>query len=318
MSNFLKNFSIFKSSLLVGLLFYIFITFFTSSIYKSESIIDVSLNKTESLSTNIVSSILPTSGNQDAFQVKLYLESREASFLVRERINIATLFQDKNIKIFSRFRESKRHTFHEYLQDKIKITVDGDSNSIILQTFSFDPADSKNINLHLIDMTADFFNKKTKLASLNARSNKICELYSANAGILDIGNISMPVDTSIVENSSSANDLLITKAENFKDFCLEKLQFDKTEDIPELLNIPIYELKNINAEASKRIIMDLYQKSMDAVSDTDYMEVIAEPIISDQPESKRAILYSFLVTIFSFIVLLGIRIIFSISDEFKT
>ena len=57
---------------------------------------------------------------------------------------------------------------------------------------------------------------------------------------------------------------------------------------------------------------------MDAVSDTDYMEVIAEPIISDQPESKRAILYSFLVTIFSFIVLLGIRIIFSISDEFKT
>jgi capsule polysaccharide export protein KpsE/RkpR len=305
--------------MIVGIISFIFLYFFISSSYKSESILDVSLNEKESISSSLVSSIIPSSGATDSFQVKLFLESEEASLIFRSRVNIESLFQNEKITYFSKFRESRIQTFHDYIQNKLNILVDGDSNTLIIQTNAFSSKDAKNINLHLINMTADFFNKKSKLASSNARSNKICELYSANAGILRMDDLYISEDYSIVDKSSSANELLVTKAELYKEQCLSQLENTSLTNDEKLnfLKIPSFELRNINAEASKKIITDLYQKSMDAVSETDYMEIIAEPIEPDQPENKMALIYSVLIMIITWIVILGIKIIVRLSDEFS-
>lgn len=319
MKNYIVNLSISKFVVFAGIISFSFLYFFISPSFKSESILDVSLNEKESISSSLVSSIIPTSGATDSFQVKLFLESEEASRIFRSRVNIENLFQNKEITYFSKFRESRIQTFHDFIQNKFNILVDGDSNTLIIQTNAFSSQDAKNINLHLINMTADFFNKKSKLASSNARSNKICELYSANAGILGVDELDMSEDYSIVDKSSSANELLVTKAELYKMQCLNQLENSSSEDTQKLnlLNIPSFELRNINAEASKKIITDLYQKSMDAVSETDYMEIIVEPIEPDQPEKKGALLYSILIMIVTWIVLLGIKIIVRLSDEFS-
>ena len=116
-------------------------------------------------------------------------------------------------------------------------------------------------------------------------------------------------------DEKDANELLINKAEDYKNHCLDQLETNDAE-IESFIKIPAYELKNINAEASKRIITDLYQKSMDTVSEADYMEIIAEPMISEKTESKRTFLLTILVMACLFTVLLGTKIIFRLSDEF--
>tara|TARA_Y100001934_G_C12261571_1_gene730282 strand:+ start:377 stop:1333 length:957 start_codon:yes stop_codon:yes gene_type:complete len=317
MKKLILTFPIIKISLILSAFVFLFITFFTSPLYKSQSVIDVSLNESESISSSLVDSILPSSGANDAFQVKLFLESYEASSIFRDKLNIEELFVNDAISAFSRFRVNSRKNFHDYFQDKINILVDGDSNTLIIETYAFNPKDAKNINLNLINMTADFFNRKSKLASLNAKSNKICELYSANIGILDLEGLKTDADF-YVDGSQSANDLLVAKAEKYKDECLEQLEEASFEnDKINFLNIPSFELKNINAEASKRIITDLYQKSMDAVSESDYMEIIVEPMVPDKPEDRRAWLFGILTFILVLICLISLRIIVKLSDEFN-
>ena len=317
MKSLISNIALLKATVGAGLITALFITIFITPVYKSKSIIDVSRNETESVSSSIVSSILPSSGSQDAFQVKFYLESQEASDSFRKRVNVLNLFSNDKITFFSKYKEKSRwNSFHDYFQNKINILVDIDSNTLIIETFGFTAADAKNINLHLVDMTANFFNRKSRLASLNARSSKICELYTANTGVLlSDEEINFPTDDGNVSQSSSANELLINKAEDYKNHCLDQLETNDAE-IESFIKIPAYELKNINAEASKRIITDLYQKSMDTVSEADYMEIIAEPMISEKTESKRTFLLTILVMACLFTVLLGTKIIFRLSDEF--
>lgn len=310
---------VFKTSLVISLSIILFTIFFVSPEYKSESVLDVSLDANESFSSNFASSILPSSGSSDAFQVKLYLESYELSKLFSSLYDVDSYYKNSDISYFSKLKETRFTSFHEYFNKKFNILIDNDSNAIILQTFAFKPEDAKKINLQLINLTSNFFNKKSRLASLNKRSSKFCELYFTNAGMLNIDSSIDSIDINFlaIDGVSSANELLASKARKFQDFCIKEFNTNKNIKNAGLI-IPDYELKNINADATKKIISDIYSNSMDAVTEVDYMEIIVEPVVSSTPESKRIIILSILAFVITTVVLLTIKIILRLSNEFKT
>ena len=55
---------------------------------------------------------------------------------------------------------------------------------------------------------------------------------------------------------------------------------------------------------------------MDIVSEADYMEIIAEPISPQDPERKSSLLKSTLVFFIAYIVLLSLKIVVRLSNEF--
>jgi len=310
---------VFKTSLTISMSIILFTIFFITPEYKSESVLDVSLDANESFSSNFASSILPSSNSSDAFQVKLYLESYELSKLFKSLYDIDSFYKNSDISYFSKFKETRFTSFHKYFNSKFNVLIDSDSNSIILQTFAFKPEDAKKINLQLINLTSNFFNQKSRLASLNKRSSKFCELYFTNAGMLNIDSSmdSLDINFLTIDGASSANELLASKARKFQDFCIN--EFNTNKDIKNTgLIIPDFELKSINADATKKIISDIYSNSMDAVTEVDYMEIIVEPVVSSNPESKRIIILSILAFVLSTVILLTIKIILRLSNEFKT
>jgi hypothetical protein len=120
-----------------------------------------------------------------------------------------------------------------------------------------------------------------------------------------------------INDVSSANELLASKARKFQDFCIS--EFNTNKNIKnEGLIIPDFELKSINANATKKIISDIYANSMDAVTEVDYMEIIVEPVLSTTPESKRIIILSLIVYALSTLTLLTLKIMIRLSNEFKT
>jgi hypothetical protein len=310
--------SVFRTSLVISLLTFCFIVIAITPVYKSKSIIDIAQDKNESFS--IATSLLSSNNSSEAFQVKLYLESNELSELYKSSYDVEELFANKNISYFSRYKENFFSTFHKYFQKKINVIVDADSDTLIIETFAYTPESAKNINLQLINITANFFNRKSRLAALNDRSSKFCELYFTNAGII---NANPPLgllrndSLKIIDESLSANDLLSNKAKSFQDFCISEFNMNKNIN-GQIVDIPDYELRTINAEASKKIIGDIYMTSMSAIAEVDYMQIIAEPVISTRPESRKALILSLLSFVFSTITLVSIKIIYRLSNEFKT
>lgn len=310
---------IFKTSFILSLSYILFSIFFVTSEYKSESVLDVSLDQNESFSSNFASSILPSSSGSDAFQVKMYLESYELSSLFKSLYDVESVFSHNDISFFSKYKETRFTNFHDYFNSKFNVTIDGDSNTVILKTLAFKPEDAKKINLQLINLTSNFFNRKSRLASLNKRSSKFCELYFTNAGMLNIESSLDSIDSNFsnINDVSSANELLASKARKFQDFCIS--EFNTNKNIKnEGLIIPDFELKNINANATKKIISDIYANSMDAVTEVDYMEIIVEPVLSTTPESKRVMILSLIVYALSTLTLLTLKIMIRLSNEFKT
>jgi len=316
MRNFINKIPLSLTSILLFVLCIIFINFFINSKYKSVSIIDVSINENESISSSLVDSFFSDSGSKTAYQVKSFIESEESSKQFLDRSDVDSLFNNKELTYFSKLDNVFNFSFHEYFQKMVNVYVDGDSDALVIETYAYAPGDAKYINLQIINMISDFFNNKARLASLNSRSNKICELYIANSGIFEIDKFGVPDDSEVVASSQSATELLIRKTDIYKDYCLNKLENLSPNGKKIIVDIPSFELKNINAEASRKILTDLYQKSMDIVSEADYMEIIAEPIAPEGPEKKRALLLSTLVFLITYIVLLSLKILVRLSKEF--
>lgn len=310
-----------KISFVAATIAAIFIIFFTSFVYKSSSALDVTSNSSDSFTPSFASSFISSSGSSDAFQLKLYLESNEASNILRHKYEIESFYVKDSISFFSKFRDSWYEDFHSYLQKKLNITVDSNSNTLEIETFAFSPEEAKILNMSLVDITSNFLNKKARLAAVNSRSGKVCELFMANSGLVGLKLNELEFETqTLAYQANSLNELLLKKADSFKEYCLNELNNrSNIEDSSDSksLNIPAFELRSINAEASKNIITDIYRDSMSIISEAEYIDVISEPVIADKPESKSTFLMSVIVYVISFIFLITINIFIRLKDEFK-
>ncbi len=317
MKNFFVSLSIPKISGLMLISCSLFMTFFISPSYKSQSILDIS-SEDESMSTNTLFDSIVTPGPQDAYQLKAFLSSNEASSIFEKNTDINKIYANEDITFFSRFRKNKRNSFHDFYLKKIFLSIDADSNALIIDTFAFSPEDAQFINLQLINMSADFFNRKARMQSFNIKTSKICELYSINSDILNLDMTDFDSDSELVSKSDSANELLLSKSMRYKDLCLERLDESSEDDQATSEIFPFFELKNINADASKQVLLEIYDKSLDSVTSSNNLKIIAEPITPTTAENKNIILYSILVFVITFITLLSMKILLRLNEEFET
>ena len=317
MKNIILNLPNLKVSFVILVLSLFFINFFTSSSYKSQSILDVSSENEDISPTSVFDSIV-SSGPENAFQLEAFLSSEEASTIFMQNMNVENIFSRSDISFFSRYRPSSWTSFHDYYLKNISLAIDSDSNSLIIDTFAFSPEEAHLVNLQLINMSADFFNRKARMQSFNIKTSKICELYSINSDILNQEMIEFEDDSAIVLESKTANQLLLSKSLRYKDLCLERLseEVDLKGSNSEIF--PFFELKNINADASKQVLLEIYDKSLESVTSSNNLRIIAEPIVATVPENKNALIYSILVFILSFITILSLKVLLRLNDEFET
>ena len=310
--------SIFNFSILISLIGIIFMTTMRSYEFKAESIFEVSSEEVEIASQGLLGSFIGPSSN-NANIVKSFLESREASSLFKESLDINKIFSNGNIAYFSRYGSLFwDQSFHSYYRDKVKIIIDTETNAVIVQTFAFTQEDSLRINLEIINMASDFLDRTTRLASFNAKTQRVCDLYYVNTDIFENNGITFDPDESIISESTSANELLLQKAIDFQNFCIQMLNKKQESSSNSLGIFPLYEIKSINAEASKKILLEIFEDSMNSVSASNQLRIIAEPILPELPESKKLFLYTLLIFLSSTIVLLSLRILIRLTDELQT
>ena len=295
----------------------IFMNFFITPSFKSQSILDISSDD-ETISAGSVFDTFVSSGPKDVYQLKAFLTSEEASGIFKDTLNTKKLFSRDDISFFSKYRQSRRNSFHDYFQKKIFLSIDSDSNALIVETFAFSPKEAQLINLQLINMSSDFFNRKARIQSLNIKTSKICELYSINSDILNLDDIDLDFDKELVLDSETANQLLLSKSLKYKELCLSRLEQDDKENEKTLDIFPFFELKNINADASKQVLLEIYDKSLDSVTASNNLRIIAEPIIPSTEEDKDILLYSILAFVITFITILSLRILLRLNQEFET
>jgi hypothetical protein len=80
---------------------------------------------------------------------------------------------------------------------------------------------------------------------------------------------------------------------------------------------PKYEVSSINADASKRILAEIYEDSINSIASSTEIKIIAEPLIPSNPESKNILIVSLLTFLISGILITSIKIIIRISGEFQ-
>ena len=110
----------------------------------------------------------------------------------------------------------------------------------------------------------------------------------------------------------------MTKSMRYKEECLNRLN-NNDDNLKNNSDIfPFFELKNINADASKQVLLEIYDKSLDSVTASNNLKIIAEPIKASVEEGKNIILYSILVFAICFISILSLKILTRLNDEFET
>ncbi len=315
LKNFFLEISVFKTCTSIFFLTLLFLNFFVTPQYKSTSIIDISGGEPPLLSTSVLSTFVDSGEQSESFQLKLFLESLEASELLKSQINVEDFFSNEDISYFSKFHKNKKGSFHDYLSSKIKISVESESGAIVIETFAFKKNQALTLNLELINMTVNYLNRTARLTSFNSKTNKVCDLYFINSDVLNYDTIPLE-DSTTPDNVMSANELLLTKARNFKEFCTNNLQLQDESELSQSGLFPVVELKKLNADASKEVLSQIYEDSLGAFGSTNNIKIIAEPILPEEFESKNIFLYSFLLFIFSYIALISLRIIFRLNDEF--
>ncbi len=312
--NFMKSISILNFSFLAVLGTIIFLTLFVTPKYKSSSIIDVSIEDESLVSNSFLNNFVSSGGSSESFKIKLFLESEEASRSLQNTLDIKKIFANDDISYFSRYKGNI--TFHEYLQSIIDIKIDTDSNAVNINTYAFKKEDSLKLNLELINMVVNYLNRTARLSSFNSKTNRICDLYFINSDVLNNDAIFFEDDSKIPNEATSANELLLRKALDFKQFCSENLDSHSKSQLLESDLFPLFELNKLNVDASKKVLSQIYEDSIGSFASSNNIKIIAEPMLAEDYENRNIFLFSLLSFICSYILLLGLKILLRLTDEF--
>jgi len=290
-------------SLLISLLTPLILFFGVSYSFKSESIIFINDSST-SIQSSLVSSFI-SSTPESVYQLKEFLNSKDASKRFRESVDIEAFYESKEIKFFSRFTGLFNQTFHDYYKRVVDVNIESDSNTLKISTIGFTPDNARISNLALINLTVEFFNNKQRNSSLISKSNKICELYlkSSDINAFEDKEIINPINNENLESFGSANELLRFKVLKHTELC-QKLSLGN-DPVNQLdINIPKYDFDNINSTSIKQALAEIYDDSIKSISLSDSVVIISEPNLPDEEEPKYFIIYT--IAVFLIILLINI------------
>lgn len=304
-------------SLLISSIFLSYLCFFSSSKYKSSSIISISYESSgPSISSlGIVSNLLGSGIDQSIDDLKNYLESDEASVNLSNLIDIDQMYASSQIDYFSRYRPNSRLSLKEYLENIINLKSDG-GKTLEIETFGFSPEDAYRLNLAIILISSNYFDKRQNLSSKVAFIQNLCQYDISSEGIsiqnFNTLDLEIEINEADLSESLSANDLLLQKAELFAEFCTNK----ESKDLG-TIKIPEDILRTVNSNTLQQLISEIYKNSISMVTMSNAIDVIAEPMKSKKPENKLIALRTIIVLFFSILFFTTVRIILNLKDDFK-
>lgn len=305
--------STFRISALITIIVFIILLFFVDNKFKTSSIINVTdTDSTPNVQDSLISSFV-TSSPESLFQLKEFFESKDGLNELKKFTNFDETYGSMEISYFSRFGTVLRSNSQKYYNDVINFEILSDSNSIKIQSLGFNPESSYRINLILINIASEFFDRRDRLAASIALAKKRCELrISENKDINEV-TIYNEEDSIDFDSLNSANQLIYEKSKRFYQSCLD---YDVVED-PLSLQLPKSTLNDVNSFTSKQLIGEIFDSKMDSLTITDKISIVAEPQKATEPESKRIIILCLIVFIFSYITIMSLKILSSLKDEFK-
>lgn len=309
-------YSPFKIAIISFFSCFVFINIFLSSQYSTEVIFDVSEDENSFVDQSFIGSFIGDSSSKP-YQIKSFLESKEASTIFYQSTFEEEIFNNNNIRYFSRYNANfLNKSFHDYYLSKFDISIDPDSNTLSIKTFAFSPQDSYRNNLRILNMTYDFLSRTAQVASHNSKINKICNLYFISTDVLN-GDLEKHTSEVKINTLTSANELLLKKAQNFKDFCMLKLANKSNSLNIDTEIFPTSEIRSISSDVSKKILAEIYDDSISSFASENEIKIIAEPVIPTHPESKRSLLLSTLLFLCLLTIHTSLKIVLRLSEEFN-
>jgi hypothetical protein len=315
----IKRYPILLPSLVISLIYMITLSTYISPKYKSESIISVSSSDESgsvSSALGFVSNFLGSDINQSIGDLKTYLESDNAVYDLKKLIKLESIFLNNDIDFFSRYKPNARYSLKDFLKKVIILKTD-DSGNLLIETYAYTSQDAYKLNLALIMLSSNYFDKRQNLSSKIAIQKDICQYQMSKNGFpfsnLDelIQPDNKPSVLIDIESYNSANDMLLQKAESFMTAC------NTDEKGAQLIDIPNNTLRDLNNESLKQLIGNIYSKSISAITMSDAIEIVAEPSINSKTESKNIILKSTFMFIFMSLSIITLLIIFKLRNDFK-
>lgn len=318
MKNFITNIPVLTSSFFISILSILFIFFFTSPQYKSEAVIEISSNQSESMSFGFLDGI--SNGSQELYQAQIFLESSEAINLFSKRVDIDKIYSNKNIKYLSRFSKEGNITLQKYLSKQIKTTINPESSSITISSFAFNSNDSRVAALELIRIFSDFIETKAKVAAMLKLQYLTCDLFFSKdqlqASKLN-NNYNYETDKSTIVYNS-ARDVLLEKARKDKEICINQLN-DKDYEFDTGLDklLPKSVINNLQSNFSKNILESYYSNSANLLSQHAGIEIISEPQVPQKSESRNFLLYFIVIYLVAVIIIMGVKVMINLAEEFE-
>lgn len=307
--------------LITTFIFILILSLYVSPKYNSESVVSVSTKESNVASSalGIVSSFLGSGIDQSIGDLKAYLESDIASEDLKAMIDIDEIYAKSSIDFFSKYRVSSKKDLKDYLKKRIVLKADTSGN-LIINTFAFQPEDALRVNLAVIMLASNYFDKRQALNSKLAMHKHICQYELSKDGFpeIDINNILEPEKKEFnaeidINQFMSANKMLLTKAYQYKSFCKPSLKSSEEKSI----GIPENTLRDLNSDTVKELIGNIYSNSISTMTMSDALEILAEPTLNKKSENKKIILYTIIVFIFSILCFTTIRILYKLRDDFR-
>ena len=309
----LEKIGIKKLSLYFSALFLLGLIFLFSASFKSVSIVSVQDQDTQaSISDSLINSFVNNSP-ESLHQLKSFLESNDASHQFFSLIDINSYYQSKDIRLLSRFGTVFSERFHDYYLGITNFNIMDESNAIEIETSGFSPEHALRANIALIYIASEFFDERERLSASIALAKKRCELAISKSEDINEVFINPAFDDSINLNDyDSANALISSKSAAFYNKCMN---YELVEDSlsPKL---PLNALNDVNSSSSKLLVSEIFDSKMNTLSITDNIVVIAEPIVPSEPEKRRLFIKTLLFFMSAFLVLLTLRVLFKVRDNF--
>lgn len=140
--------------------------FLASDVYVSESRFIVRRAGQPPINSGLSALLSSThlSKAEDAdYSIHDYILSRDALSELNKRLNLKTLYSDKNIDFFHRFAllglDSSFESLYRYYKNRIHIVIDSSSSISTLQVRAFTAKDAYQINQYLLALAEQFINR---------------------------------------------------------------------------------------------------------------------------------------------------------------
>lgn len=318
--NIFFSYPILSPAIMISCLYLLIAMLYISPKYTSNSIISISEKENGVTSAfGLVSSFIGSQVKQSVGDLKNYLESDQAATELSKLINIEEFFSNNKVDLISKFKPQSSSTLKQYLENVLILKVDSSGN-LLIQTNAFSPENAYKFNLAVIMLSSNYFDRRQQIASRIAFQKDICQYKLSTDGfenivLEELMRVSeLDFKTSSLNNFNSANEMLLNKAELFSELCSSK----KSDQPFEGSVLPNKTIRDVNSESLKNLIGNMYSNAINFLTMSDAVEIVAEPSINFKAKKEHIFVNTFLIFLFSIMLISSLKIIYNLRDDFKT